>query len=540
MKIIRHQIVNSRTDFFYYAFRNLVIISLPIVIVSIVVLSSPYSSASSSLDNLTLSIPVSCTMSSTINTAHSISMVSGRYEENIGKTTLDTTCNDVNGFVVYAIGSSNNEEGNTNLIPTSGLDLQYSIASGTATAGDISNWSMKLASISNGDYTPDIDNNYNTYSIVPTTWTKVAHKIPTTADITKKMSFTTTYAIYLEPTQPAGTYTGQVKYVMLHPSSSAHPTTTLESAFALAGKSKINVTDPITGDTGQYYAMQDMSSSICESTSLTDENNTIRLVDTRDNKLYWVTKLQDGHCWMTQNLDLDLGVKDTALGIDTTVLTSEDTDLNDNSLMGAYKDGYKYENGVLSWTPVNDTINFTGTTVSGWQNSNAAPYSANKTDSTETGHASLGNYYNWSAVIASNNSSSLITSTYNDISNNPKNSICPKGWRLPTISNHPEAIADSADEFARLNYLYNSRSDGSDAGLISEPLYFTKSGYIINSSLTISNGFGNYFSSTINSPSSAFFLRFSNSLVNTRAIDMGGATYVRNRPHGISVRCLTR
>lgn len=30
------------------------------------------------------------------------------------------------------------------------------------------------------------------------------------------------------------------------------------------------------------------------------------LTDTRDNKKYWVTKLKDGNCWMTQNLDYDI------------------------------------------------------------------------------------------------------------------------------------------------------------------------------------------------------------------------------------------
>ena len=77
--------------------------------------------------------------------------------------------------------------------------------------------------------------------------------------------------------------------------------------------------------------MQDMETSICESTTLVDEQNTLQLVDIRDNKLYWVTKLQDGHCWMTQNLDLDLNT--------TTILTPADSDVTAN------------------WTPVRATIN---------------------------------------------------------------------------------------------------------------------------------------------------------------------------------------
>ena len=47
--------------------------------------------------------------------------------------------------------------------------------------------------------------------------------------------------------------------------------------------------------------MQEMTSTICADAA---ENDTAQLTDTRDGKKYWVTKLADGNCWMTQNLDL--------------------------------------------------------------------------------------------------------------------------------------------------------------------------------------------------------------------------------------------
>ena len=49
--------------------------------------------------------------------------------------------------------------------------------------------------------------------------------------------------------------------------------------------------------------MQEMTSSICENSP---QLATKQLRDIRDGKYYWVTKLADGNCWMTQNLDLDL------------------------------------------------------------------------------------------------------------------------------------------------------------------------------------------------------------------------------------------
>lgn len=538
MKIKAKQLESSRTDFFYYAFRNILLVSIPLLILFALILgfSVSHSSATTNLatDNFTLSIPVSCTLTASIKAGeeHSISMVSGQYKADIGKTTMDTTCNDPNGFVVYAIGSSNNEEGNNRLKALT-LSDAYDIASGTAESGNVSNWAMKLTPIANGDFTPTIDNNYTQYSIVPNTWTKVAHKNPGTTDITKKTSFTTTYAVYLESTQPAGTYRGQVKYVMFHPSTAAEPTDTIEHAFALAGKSKVQVTDPITGQSGSFYKMQDMTTNICESTTLVDEQNTLQLVDIRDNKLYWVTKLQDGHCWMTQNLDLDLGVKDTTLGINTTVLTSEDTDLNDNSLMGVYKEGYKYENGVLSWTPANNTINFTGTTVIGWQDSNTAPYSASKTDSAETGYTSLGNYYNWTAAIVSNNSSLSTASTYSNIQNNPQNSICPKGWRLPIISNQSSMIAGSTNEFSRLNYIYNGDSTQNDQKLVEGPLYFTKAGSIRGKTLDYLKSSGFYSSSTLASGSESYYLNFSQT-------NVAVAGNYNGRLRSSSIRCIAR
>lgn len=54
---------------------------------------------------------------------------------------------------------------------------------------------------------------------------------------------------------------------------------------------------------GGIKTMQEMTSSICSAAAV---NDTAYLRDTRDDKSYWVTKLADGNCWMSQNLDLDI------------------------------------------------------------------------------------------------------------------------------------------------------------------------------------------------------------------------------------------
>ena len=434
---VKQSLMSSRVDFFYYVFRNILLASIPLLIISALTLSLPHSSADSSSDTVRLSVPVSCTLASHINTGeeHTISMISGTYEDNIGVTTLTTYCNDPGGFVIYANGNSNNIEGNNKL--TSILGSTYDIPSGTTTSGDTSQWAMKLTAVSSSTPadTPTIATGYDSYSTVPNQWTKVVYKDAGTMNVETGSSFTTTYAIYLKGLQPAGTYSGQVKYVMLHPSTTGAPASTINEAFANANKTPVSVLDPETGQIGNFYKMQDMNTGICESVAGSNESTTTRLVDIRDNKLYYVTKLDDGHCWMTQNLDLDLS--------HSTALTSETTDLNDNSLTGAYSLHYSYDPNtrIISWTPENTTRNYNTSTGTAWADNNNKAYSMDvgewywdgddntpncnylttacehfsQTMTPTNKYLSVGNYYNWSATIASDDSSNLINGTSNDV-----------------------------------------------------------------------------------------------------------------------------
>ena len=525
---VKQSLMSSRIDFFYYAFRSILSIFIPLLIISGLVLShlSLYSSATelSQADNLAISIPSSCTLSSLINGEHSKSILNGTYESGIGQSIITTYCNDRNGYVVYAIGSSNNELGNNKLISNINDNTNnYDIASGIATSGTTSNWAMKLStsdidsSIINtnvGDDTPTIEPEYkDQYAIVPTTWTKVLSKPSGTVASTTGSSFTTTYATYVSTTQPAGTYLGQVKYLLAHPA-----------------------TNP------KVLYMQD----VAEWKDELNTHDTVLAIDKRDYKAYWVTKLLDGHIWMTQNLAIDLNVGENE---DKTPImrtfTSEDTDLNTiydetTGSYAEYDDGYGYDStsDIISWTPADSaaTTKFTGTgPIANWQNSTIEPYSATKTDGPSTGHESLGNYYNWTAAIASNNSSSLTQDTLSDVSKNPKNSICPKGWRLPTISNQSEALPGSTNEFARLNYLYNNNrtsGDNADAGLIVEPLWFVRGGRTVDGVL-YNYDTGYYWSSTIDNKNYAYAMYFRGNIV--------VPSYLGDLKHsGRFSRCITR
>ena len=115
--------------------------------------------------------------------------------------------------------------------------------------------------------------------------------------------------------------------------------------------------------------MQQMTADICKNAK---ENDSAQLTDTRDNKKYWVTKLKDGNCWMTQNL--------------------------------------AYNGGGTS----------RGTNCSGWQDTNTVAQYCSP-GHTDGDHASRGNYYSWAAAMNNNTSAT-----------GQVQGICPDGWHLPT------------------------------------------------------------------------------------------------------------
>ena len=372
----------------------------------------------------TVTVPSSCTMSG--GQEHSKTIYNGQLED-IGTSTLNVMCNDSGGFAIYAVGFGNNKIGNT-VLHSDTQATTYDIQTGTS--GTNSYWSMKLAKVT-GNYEMTVDPAFDqTAHVVPDAYTKVAQRTATT-DFTEGSSVNATYSAYVSQTQPQGTYTGKVKYVLIHPSGTTPPTT---------------------------FVMQDVD--YWKETML--EGETYKVTDNRDNKEYYVSKLEDGNVWMTSNLDLCIGCSGTA------ALTSENTDLN-TAGSGIYATDYSTDsNGVIHWTPVashitpsgastNNTLtgspaqitnfakNNPANSVSGWQNSYVMPYMAeggnhwvannnpynSYADCVSANGADLcnqkfvGNYYNWTAAVASSDSTNISAKFAT-----AENSICPKGWRL--------------------------------------------------------------------------------------------------------------
>ena len=545
---------SNYTDFFYTTFRNILLVSVPLVVISALLLSLPHSSATtSSTDDITLTLDVACTVSSVVTSPHSaLDMHVGQHKVGIGNTDIGVLCNDNNGYSVYAIGNSNNIDGNTDLV--SNIDDNYNIHTGTNITGN-SAWAMKLTAGtgSASDTTPPtIVNGYDNYGAIPNVYTQVAKRTSGTSTETDASIsgsyFSTTYSIYAASTQPAGTYAGKVKYVMVHPNSNYNTIPDLDTAFAAAGKMKV-----YEEGGNSYYAMQDMSPQICSFVNGTGASTATQLVDTRDNNLYWVAKLEDGKCWMTSNLDLDIG------GLNTAPASS-----------GIYSD-YNVSDGVYTWNPVSTAktssyyIDNTSVKPSAWptdNNGNTKPYSAEDGDtyyytsnstSNDTRYNSLqacknashtedeckryfaGNYYNWTAAIASNNSTNI--STTGTIASN---SICPKGWRLPNASQTDNVN----NEFGRMLYQAEitakvsagNESVGYATGgfnkLRSNPYYFVRSGFIEGGTLGNPGGYGGYWSSTVSSNIYAYYLLFNGTDI------YPARDYYRY--FGRSVRCVAR
>ncbi len=240
----------------------------------------------------------------------------------------------------------------------------------------------------------------------------------------------------------------------------------------LHGDVAANPGEVTSGFMGIDY-MQDLTPNLCKSTT---SLATKQLIDTRDGKSYWVTKLKDNNCWMTQNLDYDGG--------GTPIIPS-------------------------AWTTSGSPTNVTNTTAVYYDRGMVGADGNAVTDS----HLLVGNYYSWAA--ATNGSGNGISS------GNASDSICPAGWQLPTNSGN-----------GSFSNLLSGISTSSDSALLVAPYYFVRGGYVNPGSLYDAGGQGRYWSSTASASTNAYNLYFDSSSVLP--------SNNRSRYLGLSVRCLVQ
>ncbi|MBR0372577.1 hypothetical protein IJH72_01375 [Candidatus Saccharibacteria bacterium] len=110
----------------------------------VTLVSKPAVADTSVVSKIKLSVPVSCNMTSTVDTAHNAIIPNGTYTTDIGQTTLKVLCNDSNGFSIYAIDYTGENYGTTTLI---GRNEGATISTGTSTSGNNSAWAMKVTKV---------------------------------------------------------------------------------------------------------------------------------------------------------------------------------------------------------------------------------------------------------------------------------------------------------------------------------------------------------------------------------------------------------
>lgn len=410
------------------------------------------------------------------------------------RATVDVT--NSGGYTVY-LGSGKSELTGKN----SGATIN-SVTSSTSYEGmPVNTWGYSYAEGEDAGMT---------FSAMPANVRGVVLGSNNSTDIkTDRKTFTLSFAAHVGNDKPADTYENEVTM------------------------SVVSSPREVTGLT-ELVNMQDMTSAICAASEVGD---TAQLKDMRDGKYYWVGKLADNNCWMTQNLDLDLveGVKLTADTSDvpeegytpnyTTATVASNATLNpSNTGQNSWSLGDYYIVYPNDATSCGAQIGDSGIALSackannttGTPNMFAALSTPTSVDGNLNAHYLLGNHYQWNAATAG--TGGTITS------NQATNSICSKGWRLPT---------SNGGEFNSLVTVLEGTDSKADA-VAKAPFYGVRGGSVDqNTSMFTSAGVnGFYWSSTpVSNGAQAYNLGFA-STVNSSAN--------RYRNVGYSVRCIAR
>ena len=182
---------------------------LSLIIAILTNLSLSYS-ATAIVDPFSIYVQTYCTFATNDNN-YTRTVSGGGSSITIQGNNITSSCNDDNGYAIYAIGySGNTYTSNYHTDMISDQDNSYNIKTdGSGTYG--SSWQMRLTANNNAE----IDNNFNNYQNIPGSFTKVAHYNSNT----NNSVIAPTYQINISTTQPDGVYAGSVKYILVHPNN---------------------------------------------------------------------------------------------------------------------------------------------------------------------------------------------------------------------------------------------------------------------------------------------------------------------------------
>ena len=430
---------------------------------------------------------VSCTLSYSAGDNHEVTMINGTYQDGIGTIDFGADCSDDAGFVMYTAGFSKNMFGNNKMIGyfVDGYDSEFDIESGAATSGDTSNWAMKVNKLS-GEITPDIENGFGSYRAVPNEYTRMISFDESTND--SPLMFRISYAVFVSDNQMVGTYTGKVRYTLVHPQNAEAPlhpevcpgdgnicyipnaknvvgkiaaqnatigeNTLRTSNFKRAGygfagwnteydysgttygpNETITISDYLDEAGLPLYAVWVKSSGSLQNWNGCYElsvGDVIALTDQRDNQTYAISKLADGKCWMIENLRLSDDANNEAMsqgyGGKFAGLPESQYSEEFRDDATSYNSLYYYDIDELDDYHGEATINIGSDDYPSTRlpryNSNNTTWQADTAEEPTNNYFGYGHYYNWPAAIAN-------TSFFGNNNTRTTTSICPTGWRLP-------------------------------------------------------------------------------------------------------------
>ncbi len=163
-----------------------------------------------------------------------------------------------------------------------------------------------------------------------------------------------------------------------------------------------------------------------------------QLMDKRDDKKYFISKLKDGKVWMTENLDLTLSAEGTVLDPDTSDVNSTKT--------------VTVSTNAATWG-VDDTLAFYKDAGDLYRPNglDAATDSSSLASDSSDRHYLLGSYYSWNAATAGSGS-------------NASESICPSSWRLPTSEDFDTLYRKIAERYSHTSNINDNGVQNGDYG----------------------------------------------------------------------------
>ncbi|MCL2444980.1 hypothetical protein FWD07_02575 [Candidatus Saccharibacteria bacterium] len=184
------------------------------------------------------------------------------------------------------------------------------------------------------------------------------------------------------------------------------------------------------------------------------------VVDARDNRTYWVQRMDDGRCWMQTNL--------------------------------AYAGGGDNRFGdVVNGLVENINNSFTEARLGRPTGANPTTYPTAPSTATDGGAnistRQFGYLYNWCAAMGNQQGTSACMNTVAPLPD-PSVSVCPAGWRLPTG-------IPTTGEVTLLNNVANSGLTNTDIGLLNNWLGMRGGGWS-NGAFVSTDIWGSYWTST--------------------------------------------